>query len=146
MTALHVLFKVADTEYVLPASEVLQMESYDGATPVPGTAGYVAGLVQVRGRVVPVVDLRARFGLPAVAPTLDTRVVVVQREGRAVGLLVDSAREVLQLDPATLEAPPEVLANRGHGFVKAVAQAGERLVVLIDFAKVIGEEQAHGGQ
>jgi purine-binding chemotaxis protein CheW len=136
---LHVLFRVADTDYVLPASDVLQMESFDGATPVPGTAAYVAGLVQVRGRVVPVVDLRARFGLPAQAPTLDTRVVVVQSAERTVGLLVDSAREVVELAPDALKPPPAVVAN-GGGFVKAVAQSGKRLVMLIDFAKVIGEE------
>ena len=70
------------------------MESFAGATPVPGAPPYVAGLVQVRGRVVPVVDLRARFGLPAAEPTLDTRIVVAQHGERTVGLLVDSAREV----------------------------------------------------
>jgi purine-binding chemotaxis protein CheW len=145
-TVLHVLFKVGDTDYVLPASEVLQMESYTGATAVPGTAPYVAGLVQVRGRVVPVIDLRMRFGLPALAPTLDTRVVVVQRDERTVGLVVDSAREVLQLAVDALKPPPDVLANQGNGFIKAVAKTGQRLVMLIDFAKVIGQEQAHGGQ
>jgi purine-binding chemotaxis protein CheW len=138
--ALHVLFRVGDSDYVLPAGDVLQMESFEGATPVPGTAPYVAGLVQVRGRVVPVVDLRARFGLPAVAPTIDTRIVVVQSAERTVGLLVDSAREVVQLPPDALKPPPAVVANAGHGFVKAVAQSGKRLVMLIDFAKVIGEE------
>jgi purine-binding chemotaxis protein CheW len=143
---LHVLFRVGDAEYVLPASEVLQMESYSGATAVPGTAPYVAGLVQVRGRVVPVIDLRARFGLPALAPTLDTRVVIVQRDERTVGLVVDSAREVVQLAPGALKPPPDVLASSTRSFVKAIAQAGQRLVMLIDFARVIGEEQAHGGR
>jgi purine-binding chemotaxis protein CheW len=145
-TILHVLFKVADTEYVLPASEVLQMESYTGATAVPGTEPYVAGLVQVRGRVVPVIDLRKRFGLPPIEPTLDTRVVVVQREERTVGLVVDSAREVVQLPADALKPPPDVLSQHGNGFVKAVAKTGQRLVMLIDFAKVIGQEQAHAGQ
>jgi purine-binding chemotaxis protein CheW len=143
--ALHVLFRVGDSDYVLPASDVLQMESYRGATPVPGAAEYVAGLVQVRGRVVPVVDLRIRFGLPPVEQTLDTRVVVVQREERTIGLLVDSAREVLQIEEDTLKAPPEVLRHDGKSFVKAVAKSGQRLVMLIDFAKVIGEERDHGG-
>jgi purine-binding chemotaxis protein CheW len=137
---LHVLFRVGDGEYVLPASDVLQMESYSGATAVPGTEPFVAGLVQVRGRVVPVIDLRKRFGLPPAAPTLDTRVVVVQRDERTVGLVVDSAREVLQLGADALKPPPDVLAHHGHGFVKAVAKAGARLVLLIDFAKVIGQE------
>jgi purine-binding chemotaxis protein CheW len=138
--ALHVLFRVGDSDYVLPAGDVLQMESYEGATTVPGTASYVAGLVQVRGRVVPVVDLRARFGLPAATPTIDTRVVVVQSAERTVGLLVDCAREVVELAPDALKPPPAVVANAGNGFVKAVAQSGKRLVMLIDFAKVIGEE------
>ncbi|HEX2568513.1 MAG TPA: chemotaxis protein CheW [Polyangia bacterium] len=139
MSDLHVVFRVGDSEYVLAASDVLQMESYNGAVKVPGTAPYVAGLLQVRGRVVPIVDLRARFGLEPVERTLDTRVVVVQSGERTVGLLVDSAREVLRLSGEQLRPPPEVLAHQGQGFVKSVAQAGERLVMLIDFHKVIGE-------
>jgi purine-binding chemotaxis protein CheW len=140
VSELHVVFRVGEAEYVLPASDVLQMESYSGAVKVPGTAPYVAGLVQVRGRVVPVIDLRARFGLLASEPALDTRVVVVQSGDRTVGLLVDSAREVLQLSHEQFKPPPEVLATHGQGFVKAVAQAGQRLVMLIDFQKVIGQE------
>lgn len=139
MSELHVVFRVGEAEYVLPASDVLQMESYSGAVKVPGTAAYVAGLMQVRGRVVPIVDLRARFGLGPVEPTLNTRVVVVQSGERTVGLLVDSAREVLHLSREQLRPPPEVLATQGQGFVKSVAQAGQRLVMLIDFQKVIGE-------
>jgi purine-binding chemotaxis protein CheW len=141
---LHVVFQVGDAEYVLPATHVLQMESYAGATPVPGAAAYVAGLVQVRGRVVPVVDLRARFGLPPLAPTLDSRVVVAEEDGRVVGLLVDRAREVTRLAADQLQPPPDVLATASQGFVKAVARDGKRLLMLIDFAKIVGEDKEHG--
>jgi purine-binding chemotaxis protein CheW len=105
----------------------------------------VAGLVQVRGRVVPVVDARARFGLPPVELTLDSRVVVGQLGSRTVGLLVDSAREVLKLAPDQLQPPPQLVAEQAQGFVKAVARVGPRLVMLIDFPRVIGEEKVHGG-
>ena len=145
---LHVVFQVGEAQYVLPATDVQQMESFSGATPVPGAAPYVAGLVQIRGRVVPVVDLRVRFGLPAATPDLDTRVVVVERDGRLVGLLVDRAREVTRIMPGELQPPPEVLAQASQGFVKAVArdQGGKRLLMLIDFQKIVGEEKAnHGG-
>jgi purine-binding chemotaxis protein CheW len=144
MSTLHVVFKVAGAEYAIPASEVLQMESYEGATPVPGAPSHVAGLVQVRGRVVPVVDARARFGLPAVERTLDTRVVVGQLGTRTVGLVVDSAREVLKLEQDQLQPPPQLVAEQAQGFVKAVARVGTRLLMLIDFPRVIGEEKAHG--
>ncbi|HEY4188270.1 MAG TPA: chemotaxis protein CheW [Polyangia bacterium] len=144
MSDLHVLCKVADTEYVLPAADVLQMESYVGATKVPGAAEQVAGLVQIRGRVVPVVDLRVMFGLPPIAPTLDSRVVVMKRADRVVGLLVDSAREVLKIPAADFHPPPAVMVQQTDGLVKAVAQTGKRLLMLIDFIKVIGEEQDDG--
>jgi purine-binding chemotaxis protein CheW len=140
MTTLHVVFKVGDAEYMLPASDVLQMESYAGATPVPGTPPYVAGIVQVRGQVVPVVDLRQRFHLPKIEPTLGTRIVVAEALGRRVGLIVDAAREVIQVAAEQIKAPPRVVVEQAEGFVKGVAQVGNRLLMLIDFAKVIGEE------
>lgn len=143
MSTLHVVFKVAEAEYVLAAADVLQMESYQGATPVPGAAPYVAGIVQVRGRVVPIVDLRVRFGLPPLLPTLDSRIVVAELHDRVVGLLVDSAREIVKLAPEQIAPPPRVMDGQ-DGFVRAVAHLGKRLLMLIDFAKVIGEEPAHG--
>lgn len=151
MSTLHVLFKVGEADYVLPASEVVQMESFTGATPVPGVAPYVAGLVQIRGRVIPVIDLRLRFGLPEQERTLDSRVIVVRDQERHVGLLVDSAREVLRINPEDFHEPPEVVTQQAQGFVRWVAQAGKRLVMQIDFVKVIGQdglskEQGHGQQ
>ena len=140
MNTLHVVFKVAGAEYALPASDVLQMDSYSGATRVPGSRPYVAGIVQIRGAVVPVVDLRMRFGLPPIERTLDSRVVVGKHGDRPVGLIVDSAREVLKLEAEQLQPPPEMVLREARGLVKAVAQVGTRLVMLLDFSKVIGEE------
>ena len=144
IAALHIVFKVAGAEYVIPADLVLQLESYSGATRVPGSPPYVAGIVQIRGKVIPVVDLRLRFGLPTIESTLDSRIVVGMAGDRAVGLLVDSAREVLKLSQEDVSAPPSMVTDQAEGFVKAVARPGKRLLMLIDFQKVIGEEQLHG--
>ncbi len=144
MSVLHVVFKIDGAEYALPAADVLQMESFTSATPVPGAPPHVAGLMQVRGRVIPVVDARRRFGLPPVERSLDSRVVVGQLGSRTVGLLVDSAREVLKLDPGQLQPPPPLVVEGARGFVKAVAQVGPRLVMLIDFPRVVGEETPDG--
>ena len=138
---LHVLFQVAGAEYLIASDAVLQMESFTGATPVPGAPPFVTGIVQIRGRVVPVVDLRLRFGHPAGTPSLDTRIIISQHGDRVVGLLVDSAREVVKVAPSQLKPPPPILGYEAAGFVRAVAQLGSRLVMLIDFARVIGEEQ-----
>lgn len=141
MNALHVVFKVGVSDYVVPASAVVQMESFTRATEVPGAAPYVAGLVQLRGRVIPVVDLRARFGLPPVARTLDSRVIVVRDGLREVALLADSAREVLSIDEEAFQPPPDVVVQQSRGFVSMVAQAGTRLVMRVDFERVIGLDE-----
>jgi purine-binding chemotaxis protein CheW len=140
VTTLHVVFRVGEVEYLLCAEDVVQLESYTGATPVPGAPPFVAGIVQVRGRVVPVIDLRERFRLPPVKPTLGTRIVVADVRGRHVGLIVDSAREVIRVAKDQLKPPPRMLVERAEGFVQAVAHIGDRLLMLIDFNRVIGEE------
>ncbi len=138
--ALHVVFKVGGTEYALPAELIVQLESYSGCTHVPGTSSFVAGLVQIRGRVMPVVDLRQRFGTAPEPLSLDSRVVVGQRGDRIVALLVDSAREVVKIPPGAIAQPTRVLDDASARFVTGIAQLGPRMIMLVDFAKVIGEE------
>jgi len=140
MNALHVVFRIGKAEYALPARDVLQMESFTGATPVPGARPWVSGIIQVRGRVVPVLDVRARFGLPPIEPTLDSRVVVTMHGERAIALLVDSSREVLTIDEAQKKPPPQIVLQEANGLVKAVAQVGTRLLMMLDLAQLIGEE------
>jgi len=142
--SLHVTFRVGTASYAVPAAQVLHLESYETATHVPGAPPYVAGLVHVRGRIVPVVDLRARFGLPAIEHALDRRVVVVQVGTRVAGLLVDSAREVVQIDEAAYEKPPEIIEEQASGFVNGVATAAKRMFLLVDVPRIIGEELSHG--
>jgi purine-binding chemotaxis protein CheW len=111
---------------------------------VPGAPPFVIGIVHVRGRIVPLVDLRLRFGLVPSPPVLENRIVVGVHGERVVGLLVDSGREVLKLAPSQFQAPPTLLANEAGGFIEAVAQVGKRIIMLVDFAKVIGEEHVDG--
>lgn len=141
---LHVSFKIGNATYVVRAADVLHLESFETATHVPGAPAYVAGLVQVRSRLVPVVDLRARFGLAPIEHSIDRRVIVVQAGTRVAGFLVDSAREVLQVDEAAFEKPPELIEDQVSGFVKAVATVSSRLLLLVDIPRIIGEELHHG--
>jgi purine-binding chemotaxis protein CheW len=142
MTSLHLAFRVGTAEYVVPAAQVLHLESFEAATHVPGAAPYVAGLVQVRGRVVPVVDLRVRFGLPPTDRALSHRVIVLQLGTRVVGLLVDSARDVLQLDEASFQDAPELIKQQASGFVSGVVSVRDRLFLIVDVPRVIGQELA----
>lgn len=143
MSTLYVICRIGDAEYAVAGDEVAQLEAYDGATPVPGAPAHVAGLIQVRQHVLPVVDVRARFGLAHADPTLEQRVIVLRLGERLVGLLVDGAREVRNIPPEQFRAPPELVAQRSAGYVRSVAQLGARIVLLLDTAKVIGEETVH---
>ncbi len=133
---LHVVFRVGDAEYALDARDVLQMESWSEPTPVPGAAPDVVGVLQIRGRIVPVVDLRRRFGLePAEAP--QRRVVVVTVGERTLGLMVDSSREVVALTAEQITAPPELLEIQSAGLVRGVARLGSRLLLLVDLPTLL---------
>jgi purine-binding chemotaxis protein CheW len=140
MSSLHVLFTVGDAVYVIPSVDVREMETFHGATRIPGTLPYVAGLVQIRGRVVPVIDLRVRFGLGPIERTLDARVIVISEGEREVGLLADTAREVVKIDPSAFGPPPDVVAAQASGFVNAIAETGKRLVLRLDTSRVIGKD------
>jgi purine-binding chemotaxis protein CheW len=140
MSSLHVTFRVGTAEYAIPASQVLHLESFETATQVPGAPPYVVGLVQVRGRVVPVVDLRKRFGLPPAEHELAHRVVVVQLGARVAGLLVDSAREVMQLDESKFRDAPELIKQQATGFVTGIVTVRDRMFLIVDVSRVIGQE------
>jgi purine-binding chemotaxis protein CheW len=144
VSVLYVIFKVGESEYALAADSIFQMESYTGVTSVPGAPPFVVGIVHVRGRIVPLVDLRLRFGLVPGPPVLENRIVVGLCGERMVGLLVDSGREVLKISSAQFQPPPRILDEQAGGFIKAVAQVGTRVIMLVDFAKVIGEEHLDG--
>ena len=144
MSDLHVICRIGEAEYAIPAAEVYQMEAYTGATPVPGSAPYVLGLVQVRQQILPLLDLRARLGLAAIEPSPSSRNVVLQLGKRLVGLLVDSAREVQTFAPEQLQPPPDVIATQSAGFVKSVIQLRDRIVLLLDSSRVVAEETVHG--
>jgi purine-binding chemotaxis protein CheW len=139
MSSLHVICKIDQSEYAIPADEVYQMETYTGATPVPGAPNYVAGLVQIRQQIIPVLDVRTRFGLPSQVATLESRVVVLKIAERLVGIIVDSAREVQNISADQFRAPPDIVAKQSAGFVKSVAQLKNRIIMLLDSEKVIGE-------
>lgn len=143
MSNLHVICKIADAEYAIPANFVFQMETYSGATAIPGSPSYVEGLVQIRQQIIGILNMRLRMGLPDITPTLESRVIVLKIGERLVGLLVDSAREVKNILPEEFKEAPEIVTKQSAGFVKSIVQIKDRIIILLDAGKVIGEEGTH---
>jgi purine-binding chemotaxis protein CheW len=130
-------FRVGRESFGLPIGVVHEIVRPPQITAVPQAPEYVEGVINLRGRIVPVIDLRRRFGEPAAANTGKNRVVIVSSEGRLVGLMVDAASEVLKLSETQIEAAPKVLAGDETNFVTGVAKHQDRLIILIDLKKIV---------
>jgi len=133
----YILFTVAGTTYALRSGEVRHMEMIEDITRVPNAPSFVDGVVFSRGQVVPVVNLRARFGFERASRDLRTRLVVVQSAARLVGLVVDSAREFVNIPPDAVQPPHEALAGMSGRYVEGIASIGGRLILVLDLSRVL---------
>ena len=132
-----VLCELAGTTYALPSDAIEQLDMPGAVTPVPNVPAFVDGITSIRGRVIPAVSLRARFGVPRVAADARTRIVVVRSGTRSVGLIVDSAREFAKIPPEAIQPPPETLVDDTMTYLRGVAHLGDRLVLVLDTSELL---------
>jgi len=133
----YILFTVAGTTYALRSGEVRHMEMIEDITRVPNAPSFVDGVVFSRGQVVPVVNLRARFGFERASHDLRTRLIVVQSAARLVGLVVDAAREFVNIPPDAIQPPQEALAGMSGRYVEGIASIRGRLILVLDLSRVL---------
>jgi purine-binding chemotaxis protein CheW len=136
-SARYILFTVAGTTYALPSGEVRHMEMIDGVTRVPNAPSFIDGVVFSRGQVVPVVNLRVRFGFERAAFDLRSRLIVVQSGSRLIGLVVDAAREFVAIAPDQIQPPNEALAGMSGRYVEGIASMGDRLVLILNLERIL---------
>ena len=133
----YILFSVSGTTYALPTADVRHMEMIEDITRVPNAPSFVDGVVFSRGQVVPVVNLRARFGFERAPVDLRTRLIVVQSASRTIGLLVDGAREFVSIPPDSVQPPHEALAGMSGRYVEGVASIGDRLILILNLERIL---------
>ena len=133
-----ILFELAGTTYALRSADIQQLEMIGSVTPVPNAPEFVDGVVSMRGQVIPALNLRARFGFERKASDIRTRLIVVRNGGRSVGLVVDSAREFARISSQMIQPPPAGLAEMSGQYIEGTAEIGDRLVLLLDVAQLIG--------
>lgn len=135
-----VVFRLADELYGLNIVSVESIGVLAPITRVPGTPPYISGIINLRGRVTPVVDLRRRLGLAEAPYTDETRIVVVEHEDEQIGLLVDAVSEVRPAAAAEIDPPSALIADVGTQYIAGVIKAGDRLVIVLDLAQVLRRE------
>lgn len=132
-----IVFELAGTAYGLRSHDVRHMEMLEHVTPVPNAAHFVEGVVFSRGQVIPVVSLRARFGLERAPYDLRTRLLVVQNQNRLIGLVADSAREFLPLPATAIQPPHEAITGLSGRYLEGIATLGERIVLILNLAETL---------
>jgi purine-binding chemotaxis protein CheW len=133
----YILFTVAGTSYAVLSRHVLHIEMIEHVTPVPNAPAFVEGVVFSRGQVVPVINLRARFGFDRAELDLRTRLLIVDSGGRRVGLMADNAREFVTLSDASIHPPNEAIGGLSGNYLDGVATIGERIVLILDINEVV---------
>ncbi|MFZ0732481.1 MAG: chemotaxis protein CheW [Candidatus Sulfotelmatobacter sp.] len=138
---LHIVgFQVGRETYGVPITSLHEIVRVPEITAVPDAPDYLEGVINLRGKIVSVMDLRKRFGEKNAALKKQNRILVVEHTGRLAGLIVDSASEVLKIPADAVEAPPAVFQDGGLNCVTGLGKVGGRLIVLLDMSKLLAPE------
>ncbi|MGE5676022.1 MAG: chemotaxis protein CheW [Mycobacterium leprae] len=135
-----VVFRLGNELYGADIAMVPSVTPVQRVTRVPRTPPYIVGVTNLRGRVIPVVDLRACLGLPLTASTKATRIAVAELDGGQVGMIVDSVQEVLRISSENIEPPSPMMSKVEAEYVLGVAKADDRLIILLDLARVLARD------
>jgi len=130
-------FRIGRETFGLPIALVREIVRVPEITAVPNAPNYMEGVINLRGRIIPVVDLRKRFGEKVIEPHKKNRIVVVELESRSLGLIVNSASEVMKIPPSEIEAPHNVFQEGELNYITGVGKLKGRLVILLDLNRVL---------
>jgi purine-binding chemotaxis protein CheW len=137
-----VSFRLGDEEYGIEITKIQEIILMGEITRVPQTPSYVKGLINLRSNVIPILDLRLRFGLAETAVTDETRIMVVNIVGKTIGLIVDAVSEVLRVSQNEIAPPPPTVAGLGREYLTGLAKLEGRLLIMLDIDKLLDEECA----
>jgi len=141
-------FGLGDEEYGLDILAVREIIGLIDITPLPRTPEYVKGVINLRGKIIPVIELRTRFGMPSVKYTEETCIIVVdvptegESDSRLMGVVVDTVREVLDIPKAAIEPPPEFGCNIPMDYITGIGKVKGKVVVMLDTTKVMNPAES----
>lgn len=134
-------FRIGEETYGVPIGSVREIVRVPEITIVPNAPELIEGVINLRGKIIPVMDLRKRFGSVAIQADKRNRILVVELENRLLGLIVSSASEVLKIPPSEIEAPGAVFAEGESSYVTGVGKLKGRLVILLDIGRLLRQPE-----
>lgn len=135
-----VTFSIGEEEFGVNILKVQEIIRTMEITKVPRSPEFVEGVINLRGKVIPIIDLRRRFGLASKAGDKDTRIIVIEINSVIVGFVVDAVSEVLRIPAGTVEPPPPVVAGVESDYISGVGQLKDRLLIMLDLDRLLSTE------
>lgn len=136
----YLTFVLGDEEYAIDILRVQEIKGYTATTPLPNMPPHLRGVMNLRGTIVPVIDLRMRLGMESSPYTKFTAIVLVTLGHRIHGMIVDAVSDVLHFAPGSIEPAPDLGASVDTSFITGMAKAGDRLVTLLNVERVVGHD------
>ncbi|MGD0339817.1 MAG: chemotaxis protein CheW [Bacteroidota bacterium] len=136
-----VSFTIGGEEFGVEILKVQEINRMVTVTAVPNSPPFVDGVINLRGKVIPIIDLRTRFGMPRKEHDKNTRIIVVELKSSVVGFVVDAVSEVLRIQRSVIEPPPTIVAGIHADYITAVGKLEDRLLILLDLEKVFSIEE-----
>lgn len=136
-----VIFRLGEEEYGISILTVKEITEYKKTTKVPNTPDFINGIINLRGSIIPVIDLKKRFGLECEEINSSNRVIIANVDEKQVGFIVDEASQVISLDNKDIEKPPEIVSGIDRKYVIGVGKlSDEKIIILLDLAKLFSDE------
>ncbi|MGM0653289.1 MAG: chemotaxis protein CheW [Bacillota bacterium] len=136
-----VVFVMENEEFACGINNVREVLKMIRVTPLPRSLDFVEGVINMRGEVIPVIDLRKRFGLPEAERTEESRIIIVEVEERMVGLIVDSVREVLSMPNQQIQDAPSQVAGGKTDLINGVGKVDDRMLIILDLDRILTSEE-----
>lgn len=136
-----VSFKIGDAEFGVDILRVQEINKMMDLTTVPNTPIFVEGVVNLRGRIIPVLNLRSRLGLEVKEYDSETRIIVVELIDKTIGFIVDEVKEVLRIPKSITEQPPEIVSGVDAEYITAIGKLEDRLLILLDLTKILSSSE-----
>jgi len=141
----YLTFTLGDEDFALEIGKVREVLDYTTITKVPGMPAFLSGVINLRGNVVPVIDLRLKLGMSAIKRTVDTCIVIVEvfieDELTQMGALADSVKEVIDLDASQISPPPRLSTKLNNDFIKGMGKQDEKFLIILDIDRVLSSDE-----
>jgi purine-binding chemotaxis protein CheW len=144
-TSQFLTFAVGDEQYGVEILKVQEIRGYSAVTPIPNTPPHIKGVINLRGTVIPVVELRAKFSMVPAEYNKFTVIIVVTVGPKVIGLVVDAVSDVLDIPAAEMRVVPDMGTRADTRFISGMATVGDRMTVLLDIDRLLSEEEVAAG-